>query len=519
MTSPGWYPDGSTPNGLRWWDGNGWTEHVAPASPPQPAGPVAGAPQPPPGPYAQGGPGPAQPSAPPHAGESRKNPIWRRWWAIAGAVLLLLVGVGAIAVGFTGDEPSSERAEADSDEGSAEQESAVPVDVNEVAEDEAEEEPGAESVEVADAAGDDTPIEVATEDAQDDQPETVDSDLADGSRDRPFAFEEEVPVVWSTFGDADGSVWNTTVGSPRDIGTEVVAENDFNDPAPTGVVFLGFDVSMTLVGASKEPLSPGFNFSWEVNGGSTLAVYDASTVEAASFGCGVTPEEFGDFDEVLLGGTISGTVCIPVPAEDATDVSTQVVMNFFGSDRLVFSASGMAGGTPMQVPEPGLVTIGDGGVGPGSLLDPYPYGEPVDVEFESFGDADKSVWAVTVARPRDITAEVAVENQFNDPPPAGVLFVGFDVTLTLQSAEAEPLSAGFNFSWNVLGGASGTVFTESTLALGCGVVSNDFDDFAEVLVGGSVSGTVCVPVTAGDLDAPGTLVAMSFVDGERIAFS
>ncbi len=29
--APGWYPDGS--GGQRWWDGRGWTQHTAPASP------------------------------------------------------------------------------------------------------------------------------------------------------------------------------------------------------------------------------------------------------------------------------------------------------------------------------------------------------------------------------------------------------------------------------------------------------------------------------------------------------
>ncbi|MBN1091466.1 DUF2510 domain-containing protein [Blastococcus sp. TML/M2B] len=34
---PGWYPDPSGATGTRWWDGQGWTEHVQQAAPPPPA--------------------------------------------------------------------------------------------------------------------------------------------------------------------------------------------------------------------------------------------------------------------------------------------------------------------------------------------------------------------------------------------------------------------------------------------------------------------------------------------------
>ena len=54
MTTPptpaNWYPDPEDPNALRYWDGNAWTEHRAPASPPQP--PAAAAPEAPSDPFA-----------------------------------------------------------------------------------------------------------------------------------------------------------------------------------------------------------------------------------------------------------------------------------------------------------------------------------------------------------------------------------------------------------------------------------------------------------------------------------
>jgi hypothetical protein len=158
-----------------------------------------------------------------------------------------------------------------------------------------------------------------------------------GTRQDPLPYDQTVALTWDSFGEADGSVWETTVGEPTDIETDVLAANDFNAEPPEGVIFAGFPVTMTLLEADKEPLSVGANFTWEILGGATAAAYDSFTIETESFGCGVVPDEFDDFDEVFVGGTLTGTVCLPIPAEDLAHPDTQIALHFAATDsRIVF---------------------------------------------------------------------------------------------------------------------------------------------------------------------------------------
>ncbi len=143
-----------------------------------------------------------------------------------------------------------------------------------------------------------------------------------------------IDLVWDVFGDADGSVWTTTVGDWVDITDRVLGANSFNDPPPPGVVYAGFDVELSLVSGAKEPLSSGFNVSWEVLGGATLRVWTESSL-ADLFGCGSFGGEFDRFAEVFVGGTLSGTVCVPLPVEDLEHPDTRVSLAF-SDERVVF---------------------------------------------------------------------------------------------------------------------------------------------------------------------------------------
>ncbi len=299
----GWYNDPTTANQQRWWDGTQWDSATRPLTDGPPlAAPLAAPVVPPvaaiePSDWTT----PAMPPPMSPTGDQPKRSA-RRLFLIAGACVVVLGGcVTVLAAGS--DAPDASEATVD--------EAGPPETIDEA--DEAEAAPGDEDDLLAPLDADDI-----------------------GSRQDPLPYEEPIDLTWSTVGDADGSVWTTTIGRPRDITDAVLAANEFNDPPPEGVRFVGFEAKITLVEAEVEPLAPSFNFSWEILGGSTARVYNSTTIDTESFGCGVTPNDFDDFAEVFAGGTLSGTVCIPVPVEDLDHPDTRVALRFADGNRAIF---------------------------------------------------------------------------------------------------------------------------------------------------------------------------------------
>lgn len=312
----GWYPDPTNPNTQRYWDGERWTEHVQPLvdgqpppptqryEAPVPAAPVsAAAPGPPaPAPWPPG-PGPQpQYAAPPAAAPKQGMSTAGKVLIVIGVLMVLLVGgcvsLVVVAADNVGDSIEETITEFEESSGT-DQPATSPVPLEETA---------------SDSGGE------------------------PGSRQSPLPFDVPVDLQWSSFGDADDSVWTTTIGPPRDITADVMAENQFNAGPPDGVVFVGFDVELTLLQAGKEPLAPAFNFGWELLGGASAAAYEIGTIETESFGCGAVPNAFDDFAEVFVSGTLSGVVCIPLPAADFGHPDTQVSLHFINDTRVVFGS-------------------------------------------------------------------------------------------------------------------------------------------------------------------------------------
>ena len=321
-----------------------------------------------------------------------------------------------------------------------------------------------------------------------------------------LAYDAVVPIDFGDFPRVDPSVWNVRVGPPADYTSALLAQSSLNEAPPDGVIYLAFDVDMTLVSAPQQPFAPEVTFGWEVWGGATRTVYERDTINGL-LGCGSVANKLDPFASVFTGGSLSGLVCIPVPVEDFESPDTRVAMNVRG-ERIVFAADG-------DRPDPAAIDEPDG-LWQQSTIG-YDIAAPIQLGAGS-GDAAGSQWNIAVAVPRDVEAEIAEDNPFNNPSPDTVSYLGFDVEMTLAAASVEPLSAG-GVTWEIFGGASRRVYEVRTLALtGCGSWSQSFRNFEEAFLGGTISGVVCIPVPNEDVDHPDTAVSIN-LGGERTVFS
>ena len=146
---------------------------------------------------------------------------------------------------------------------------------------------------------------------------------------------------------------------------------------------------------------------------------------------------------------------------------------------------------------------------------PFSFDVANKVRVHSFGSVNNPLWAVTVSAPENITTKIAAANRFNDPPAEGHVFAGFTVTITLLEAETVPLRiSNAAWSWDLVGSATKRLYGDR-----CGVVGDDaFDNYIELLVGGSHSGTACVELPVEDLNSGSTKVRMNTLGNNNVFF-
>ncbi len=97
-------------------------------------------------------------------------------------------------------------------------------------------------------------------------------------------------------------------------------------------------------------------------------------------------------------------------------------------------------------------------------------------------------WSVTLGTPREATAEVASENQFNESPKPGTQFWIVPVTATyLGEGSQSPFSVRVEFV-----GSDNRTYDDS-----CGVIPDPINDSGELYKDGTAKGNACVEVPTG----------------------
>ena len=110
-------------------------------------------------------------------------------------------------------------------------------------------------------------------------------------------------------------------------------------------------------------------------------------------------------------------------------------------------------------------------------------------------------------------AEVAKENQFNDPPPPGATFIMIGLAATRTGDESGTFWVDMTTKFL---GSQGNTFDDS-----CGVIPKDISDEGETFPGANVAGNLCFAVPSNQIAGGSLLVESSFSlsNGDRTFFA
>jgi hypothetical protein len=137
------------------------------------------------------------------------------------------------------------------------------------------------------------------------------------------------------------------------------------------------------------------------------------------------------------------------------------------------------GKSDLSAPSPTSAQQSDDGNQAGSRGNPFTIGQPVHNE----------EWQVTLGAPHEAWAAIAAENQFNNPPDAGMEYWIVPVTATYTGDKTG--NAGFDIAVKFVGSDNRT-YDDS-----CGVIPNPLSDVGALYKGGSAQGNACVAIPAG----------------------
>lgn len=272
-----------------------------------------------------------------------------------------------------------------------------------------------------------------------------------------------------------------------DATAAIAAENEFNDPPPAGGTFTMVRIALGYYGL-EDPQS----FFMP-----TISAVGASRVELDT-SCGSIPQPIDLFTDAFAGGVVTGNICFVTTPADPPALMVYATGDFFSDTQVFLDAKAPA--SPVA-PMAAIVGPQPGATATALRTAATPVGTAADVG---------SDWSFAVVSPaRDITDQVMAENTFNDPPPEGYRMFGVDVAIAFSGSGT---GSAFDITAKFVG--DGNVQRAGY----CGVVPNELDAFADVLSGGSLTGTMCFLVPAAEL-TNGVLYVTGGFDSEPVYFA
>ena len=127
---------------------------------------------------------------------------------------------------------------------------------------------------------------------------TIDGGNDGDATPKPGSREDPLPIGQP----ASNQEWTVALGQPAESWSLVAAENQFNEPPPSGMEFWMVPVRATYTGPSTGNV-------WEVS-----VKFVGADNRTYSENCGVIPRPLTDVGELYPGGVAEGNVCVVVPA-------------------------------------------------------------------------------------------------------------------------------------------------------------------------------------------------------------
>ncbi len=292
--------------------------------------------------------------------------------------------------------------------------------------------------------------------------------------------QESSPVPAGSIADI-GRGWRMQVLDVVDDGTAAVMEAwEYNDPPPDASRFTLVRVAVGNYGLSSS--TPPF-----------FGATGSANTELDSY-CGTLPDELSLFDEMFPGAVAEGNVCWVTTAADSGALRLYASASFDGSEVFLDASSAPANPEVMS----GLRGVQPGTEHAEARLSPIAVGTQTDM-----GNG----WQMTVTGPAgDITDAVLAEAEYNEAPPDGYRFVGFEVSLTY---DGEGSANAFDVAINAVGDSNIALHEE------CGEIPDELDSYSDLFSGAVVTGSLCFVVPIEDV---GTVVAYATTNFEGYSF-